>query len=104
MRLRLKVKKIDGVWAVDLPTYSMVPGTFLPVVPGKVTQNGVLPSVSGNDPSVRMLSSEVEVPDEIVDMDTGEIDIGAIQRKYAGQRRWDDPSRTIDIKVSSGVD
>lgn len=104
MKIRVKLLFDDGVWFVDLPTYSMVPNSFSPIVANKVTANGILPNVLPNDPKLRRISCEVEVPDNIVDQKTGQIDVAAIRRIYARQPRWDSPSgRVPDVIPEAAI-
>jgi hypothetical protein len=65
-RKRYRVVHKDGSWKVDLPTYEMVPGSFLPVIAGKSTANGPLPGTAPNDPAMSGATVQVDIPDEDV--------------------------------------
>lgn len=82
-RLRVNVVgsgKDGDPFRVNLPTYTMVPG-----------------SEEYADPEKKVLKSvEVQVPDDEVD-DKGRPDKAKIRAKYKGQPRWDHDNVTMDV-------
>lgn len=99
MRVRVKVKWDDDSWRVDLPIYTMVPGTFRPLIPGLVHFDGAFPDADPADPRLRGLTCEVEVPDRLIDASTGRPDHARIRQLYRGHPRWDDERRPPDVDV-----
>ena len=97
MALRVKVIFDQDVWRVDLPEYNMVPDSFLPVIEGITTSNGVLPGVDPDLPALASLSCLVDVPERIIDPQTGDLDIGAINALYRGNPQWGDTNLTLNI-------
>lgn len=89
MRIRVKMKRnADGIWSVDLPTYSMVPGSFRPVIADLTTEDGVLAAADPADPRLRRASIEVDCPDEYFDEQTGQLDPQNLRRIHKGHPRW----------------
>lgn len=98
MDIRVKVIHNGEAWLVDLPQYSMIPGTFQPTIPDVVTSDGVLPKIDPNDPRLRGLSCVVSVPERILNSETGRPDIASIRALYRGQPKWDTPGRVINTE------
>lgn len=97
LNLRVKVIYRDGAWTVDLPQYSMLPGSFLPLIPSVVHANGVYPDVYPNDPRLSELTCEVVVPDRLCNPTSGRVDVAAIHKLYRGQPRFGDTDWTPEI-------
>jgi hypothetical protein len=89
MRRRVKVIFRDEAWRVDLPSYQMVPGSWLPVIPGVTFADGVLPGVDPDLPALAALTCMVDFPDDIANPQTGRPDHAKIRALYRGQPRWD---------------
>jgi len=96
-KIRVTVQPPDADNAgyhVHLPTYVMVPGSWLPVVQGRIDKDGVRLFDDDKKPVVltpaetAQLTCEVLVPDEFCD-DKGQLDQAKIRSKYKGQPRWD---------------
>jgi len=96
-KLRVKVQAPDAdrdAYHVHLPTYAMVPGSWLPLIPGKIDKDGVLSTQPDGKPVVlspaelAQLTCEVLVPDDECN-DQGQPDKAKIRQKYKGQPRWD---------------
>jgi len=87
---------------VHLPTYMMVPGSWLPIIPGRVDKDGVLSMQPDGKPVVltpaehAQITCEVDVPEDIVDAQ-GRLDKAKIRAKYKGQPRWDRQDVLSDI-------
>ncbi len=102
--MRVRVKHVNGAYRVKLPTYRMIPGSFLPLIPGVVHRDGVEPpndtppgwNGNPNDPRLSGLSVLVDVPDEY------EIQRGFAHMKerirsiYKGNPDWDNDDE-LDI-------
>ena len=99
MRMRVKVRWDGSSWTVDLPQFSMVPDSWLPVIPDVTSENGVLPHVDPADPRLAGLSCEVEVPDRIVDPDTGRPSAERIRQLYRNHPRLGRPDYVPDVEV-----
>lgn len=85
-------------WLVDLPTYTMVAGTVLPVVPGKTTADGILRGVAPDDAALANLSVIVEIPDD-TPMAGDQVDPAKMRRRYKehprfGRNDYDPPPLT----------
>lgn len=86
-RLRLSYSTARGFY-VDMPTYAMVPGTFLPVVAGVIDKDG---PASGGDPTAIMghnPSVEVILPDDVLLTVGGMIDAASIRHRYSSHHRF----------------
>jgi hypothetical protein len=68
-QVRVRMEEIDGVWQVNLPTYTIVPGSE----------------------DYNTGQCVVEVPDDELGEDRGEtvVDKAKLRRKYRGQGKWD---------------
>jgi hypothetical protein len=120
MRIRAKLLfDPDRGWHVDLPTYAMIPNTWLPKIAGGVpipahtnTQtgapvpagvadlcdgNGIHHRAAPNDARLANLSCEVEVPDNYIDPDTGAIDPNRIRQIHKTHPRWADPDQPPNV-------
>jgi hypothetical protein len=98
-------------WHVALPTYAMIPGTWLPKIAGGVPipahinsttgaavpagvadvcdGNGIHHRVQPNDPRIANLSCEVEFPDDYFGNAAGDLDVANLRLKYKGNPLWD---------------
>lgn len=97
MKLRVKVFWDGQRFKVDLPDYSMVPGTFLPLTIDGVHPEGVLPTIDPTSPSLSTLTCEVNVPDRLVDSASGQPDIELIRALYRGNPDWDNEAKQLNI-------
>jgi hypothetical protein len=104
MRVRVKLLWDGSSWRVDLPTAQMVPGSLLPVIPGRTTPHGVLAvdQVTGaplpmDHPALSGLTVAVEVPDDYTDTPGGPIKAALLRKKYAGHPRFGRDDYTPDI-------
>lgn len=79
---QIRLPLVLGVGAVQAaaPSFQEVPGTYLPLVGGKVSANGVLPGVSLGDPALQGVTVLVNVPDE--DVTNGALDVNKIKARY----------------------
>lgn len=96
-KIRVKVQAPDAdndAYHVHLPAYVMVPGSWLPVIPGRVDKDGVRLLDADKKPVVLSdaeraeLTCEVLVPDDECD-EKGRPDKAKIRAKYKDQPRWD---------------
>jgi hypothetical protein len=95
MRRRVNITRTTtGIYTVDLPTFAMIPGTWRPVLPGKTTADGVLPTTDPADPALNALTVEVECPEDYADPETRKIDAARVREIYKGNPKWDRPGWT----------
>jgi len=97
---RVRVKVIhdkDLGFHCDLPDYTMVPGSWLPLIADVTFQDGVFPTIDPTDPRLSRLTCEVDVPDRLVNPGNGRVDFDQIKAVYRGQPKWDAPGRQLDI-------
>ena len=94
MRKRVKLIHTPGTgWHVDLPTYTMVRNSVLPVIAGLTSANGVLLSADAGDPRLATLTCEVDCPDQYIDPATGLITPDKVRRDHTGHPNWDRPDK-----------
>jgi len=98
MKLRVKVRWDGAAYSVDLPEYRMVPGSWEPLIPAVIHADGVYPAITTDDPRLNALSCEVEVPDRIVDPNTGRPDMAKIRGRYRNDPKWN-TERVLDTEV-----
>lgn len=79
-------------WHVDLPTYSIVAGSVLPIIPLKSDGNGVLNGVLPNDAALNALTCQVDIPDDTPLLPGGQIDAAAMQKRYKDHPRFGNPT------------
>lgn len=96
-RLRIKLIFEDAAWRVDLPEYTMVPDSVLPVVPDKSHNNGVFPGVDLDPGLINSLSCLVDAPERLFVSGTSQIDRGRMASLYRGQPKWGDPEVALNI-------
>jgi len=96
-RVRVRVRWNGTAYSVALPEYIMVPDSFLPLIPGLVTLNGVDISADPNDPRLNGLSCLCEVPDRICDSLTHLPDTARICSFYKGNPKWDRPDLELPL-------
>ena len=89
--IRTRIFYKNNRYCVDLPSYVMVPGSWRPLVPGKVSPDGVAPGVNFDDPELEGLTCEVIVDD--IYMTDGAVDVDKLRDIHRGHPRWDDPDR-----------
>lgn len=66
---------------VDLPTYVIVEGSFLPVTSGKISAEGVLAKAQVTDVLALKPSVLVDLPDEW-EVKDGQLVAGALRKRY----------------------
>lgn len=96
-QLRVKVILAGGTYKVDLPNYVMVPGSWLPVVAGVTSRDGVLAGVRPDNPALRGLTCLVNIPDDDCDPESGQVSMLRLAGRYAGQPKWGDVDYVPDI-------
>lgn len=67
---------------VNLPTYTMIPGTWRPITPGKIHKDGADPKAKPDEVLQLQASVLVELPDYTPLDETGQIDKVAICQMY----------------------
>ena len=97
--LRVKMIWRDDSWRVDLPEYTMIPGTCQPIIPDVVDPNNPLFGPEVVYTYCDEISVLVVLPDSICDTTTGEISVERIRARYKGQPRWETDDRVPDIAV-----
>lgn len=80
VRVRVPVGVVGNGYGALFPSYSMVPGSWQPVVAGKVGPDGVPVGVLLNDPVIAQLTVLVDLPDE--DCTNGQPDKAKIKARY----------------------
>ncbi len=75
-------------WHVDLPTYSIIPGTWQPITPDLIGDNGVHPTASPAKVLAKHPTVEVEIPDEWPLTADGQIDAERLRIMYRGHPRF----------------
>ena len=75
-------------WRVNLPTFSMLPGSFLPVTDGLIDADGPLASADPKAVLAVNCSVLVEIPDDTPVDQAGDFDAGGIRDMYAGHPRF----------------
>jgi hypothetical protein len=95
-RAPLHYDKTTGAWTVDLPTFAMIPGTFLPIIKDKIDANGILLAFTEEDQARYHPTVEVEIPDHWPKNDTGELDHKKLRAMYTehprfGSKGWTPP-------------
>ena len=81
-------------WHVDLPTYNIVAGSFLPIRAALTHADGIQPgatvaAVLATNPTVMC-----DIPDEYAGDDEGNVDVANLRRLYKGNARFDRPDYT----------
>lgn len=71
-----------------MPTYRMVAGTYGPVTPGKISDNGVLPGATEAEIAALQPYVTVELPDDTPLDLMGHIDAAAMRRRYSAHSRF----------------
>lgn len=95
MRSRIRITWSQQLgWHIDLPTYVLVPGSFLPLIAGLIHADGVDPSADPQDPQLASLSAECEHPDNYAAGAGSEIDARLIGKIYRGHPRFGSPRWT----------
>ncbi len=98
-RIRVKATWDGQSYKVNLPEYVSVPGSWQPVLEGYITPHGPLPDVDPYKVLAATPTVEVDVPDRIVDPDTGQLSKQRIRELYKGQPLWDRDDVTDDVQV-----
>lgn len=73
---------------VDLPTYTMVPKSWLGMKHGNVTVDGVNAKAKNHAELAPLLTVEVDIPDEYCNPDTGAIEAARIRKHHRGNPDW----------------
>src|SRR6266702_118260 len=100
MLKRAPIAKLPtGAWGVDLPTYQMLPESFLPVTPGKISPNGLVANFSDADLALLAPTVLVEIPDNWPIDDTAHLHTEKRRALYKqhprfGSRNWRPPLLT----------
>lgn len=102
MDKRVKIVWADGSFRVDLPDYEMIPGTFLPIIPDVIHQDGVFPTIDPADPRLRGMSVEVHIPSVLCDPDTGEFSLKCMRERHYKHLKWGNPDYSPDIDIERG--
>jgi hypothetical protein len=91
MRKRVQLAHDDARgWHANLPHYSMVAGTFQPIVAGLIHADGVAPDAKPADAIKHKVSCVVDIP-HTVDLDPkGEIDAAKMRRRYPRDSMYGD--------------
>ncbi len=89
----------NGAWGVDLPTYTMVPGSWRPVTPKLIHADGIFPNAEPAAVLAKHPTVEIEIPDNTPLDDDGQIHADKIRKMYAehprfGSRKWTPPKLT----------
>lgn len=91
-RVRLHFTQDRG-WHVDLPTFRIIDGSFLPVTKDIITSDGIPPKANPNDVAGLLPTVEVDIPDEYIADDGSGIDFAKIRAIHKGHPRWDDDAK-----------
>lgn len=78
----------NGSLRVDMPTYAMVPGTFLPIVAGVTHADGVAPGQAETAVATHAVSVLVEIPGDTPLMPQGMVDAATMRRRYREHHRF----------------
>jgi hypothetical protein len=97
--MRVRVSYDGAVIWVNLPEYSMVPGSFKPIVGKKIHADGIVPGTNPLDPTMETVTCEVLVPLRITD-GAGRLSKDKIRILYEGQEKWDRDDVTDDVVYS----
>ncbi len=90
---------INGAWGVDLPSYTMIPGSWRPVTPKLIYDDGIYPNAEPAAVLAQHPTVEIEIPDNTPLDDDGQIDADKIRKMYAehprfSSRKWTPPKLT----------
>lgn len=99
MRIRVKVSLYNEAWSVDLPTYQMVNGSFLPIIEGLIDEEGVLTEADPHDRRLKGLTCLVDVPDAYANGDGTAVDMDKLREIHRGHKRWDNDIRQRSIET-----
>jgi len=95
MRKRLPLSHdADRSWHVDLPTYSMIPGTCLPITLGLIDKNGILALADTAAALALNPSVECDIPDDTPMTDPATIDAAKMRERYREHPRFKRPDWT----------
>lgn len=78
-RIRLPIAIVGSLQAAA-PTFTEVPGSYLPITAGKVDANGILSGVLLSDPILAQVTVLVDVPDD--DCTNGKLDPAKVATNY----------------------
>lgn len=79
---------------IDVPTYQMLAGTWLPIVKGMLHRDGAHPDANPADVLQQSPTVIALLPDDLELTPQGQIDKMHVARKYAGHGRFDHPDYT----------
>jgi len=75
---------------VDLPHYSMVPGTWLPIVNGLIHADGCTPDCDPADAIAHQVSCLVDIPHDVILDGHQQIDTAKMRRRYPTDSQYGD--------------
>lgn len=88
IRVKLSYDAKSKSYYVDLPSHQQVKGSFLPITPGFIHQDGV---VFGADPAAVMALNPtvlIECQDDYIDKTTGKVNSAAVKAMYGESARF----------------
>lgn len=86
-------------WHSPLPTYFEVPGSYLPVIEGKIEEGGILRGVSPTDPDVATVTREVFTDRDDLNEEMTAVDTSKVSKKYRKSKRWGKAKEELDEVV-----
>lgn len=89
-------------WHVDLPTYRMVAGSFLPLVTDVIGPHGIAHGNANDILSKHTPSVMVELPEDTPVLATGDLDVDGLRRRYRGHGRYGQTSWMPPKEVKGG--
>src|SRR5438445_9295228 len=81
-------KRPYATWGVDLPTYDMVAGSWLPLVESKIDKDGVLAGVLDAEALSLEPTVLVEIPDDWKITVDGQLDAEQLREMYREHPRF----------------
>lgn len=83
---KIRVPLVVGIGGIQaaVPTGRMSESSFTPLIPGKVTKDGILAGVSIGDPQLANVTVEVDVPDDDLTDDKTALDPVKLRKRYPG--------------------
>ena len=96
-RIRVKIIHDNGAYRVDLPDYTIVEGSYLPLTGDSVRADGISNKASVSAVLALNTTVEVDIPDRIANEAGTGIDRAKMVELYEGQLRWGEPSVELNI-------
>ncbi len=75
-------------WHVDLPTYIIVPESFLPITKNKIHADSIDPDFTGDDLARLKPTVEIEIPDDWPIKADGQLDAEKMRAMYRDHPRF----------------